>query len=682
MEENTRAERITVIMLLLITIIFIVVNYMKGWEFWIPIIIGPTMIGLFLVHLMLIANDNVRWMLYFWYAAVLIFIYSVHGMSRTHISLVFILFLIVFTLSERVYLLSMAMVEAIIVYGVFLYLKYLKHPAAFSAMDVIYVIVDACVVLFIYMFSRSLLKKAVELRKELKLKEESREANDRNMEDFLSNISHELRTPINVISGMTTLLMKDVYRGELFSIRLAGLRLTHQVEDIQDYTEVQRGSVAIAPEAYMTISMVNDMVSEYHMIETKGDLDMVVDLDPSLPASMKGDIKKIQKMFRHVVENAFKFTSRGGVYIHLTGTEKEYGTNLLIEVTDTGPGISRKEMSLVTKGMYQSNKKRNRSSGGIGLGLSIVFGFAHRMGGFVTIESEGSGTTVRISIPQEVVDPSPCLSVDTDEDRCIVFYDKIEKHSVPEVREFYRLMASHLATSLGVRLYAAATLEELDKMLDNLPVSHIFMGQDEYEERKEYFNSLGEKGYTVVVSSDGRKDTVKVGNVTMTSKPIYGFPIVRILNEDRALPEGVDDNNKLLLTGVSALIVDDEPMNLVVATGLFREYQMITDTANSGQESLDKYESGDYDVIFMDHMMPGMDGVEAMKRLRDIASKSGRSPVIVALTANALSSVREMLMHEGFDGFIAKPIDVREFERVMRNVLPEEKIHYEGRANA
>ncbi|MBQ5534755.1 MAG: response regulator, partial [Lachnospiraceae bacterium] len=121
-------------------------------------------------------------------------------------------------------------------------------------------------------------------------------------------------------------------------------------------------------------------------------------------------------------------------------------------------------------------------------------------------------------------------------------------------------------------------------------------------------------------------------------------------------------------------------MNLVVAAGLFRDYRMVTDTAESGKEAIKKYEDNDYDVIFMDHMMPEMDGVEAMKRIRQVADTSYRKPIIIALTANALSGAREMFMKEGFDGFVAKPIDTGEFERVMKNVLPDEMVRYERMA--
>ena len=136
-----------------------------------------------------------------------------------------------------------------------------------------------------------------------------------------------------------------------------------------------------------------------------------------------------------------------------------------------------------------------------------------------------------------------------------------------------------------------------------------------------------------------------------------------------------------LFKGVKALIVDDEPMNLVVATSLFREYDMIIETAPSGREAIKKYRDNDYDVIFMDHMMPEMDGVEAMKQIKARASDLDREVIVIALTANAVSGAREMFIREGFDGFIAKPINTADFERTMLKILPSEKISYEGRCD-
>jgi CheY-like chemotaxis protein len=362
---------------------------------------------------------------------------------------------------------------------------------------------------------------------------------------------------------------------------------------------------------------------------------------------------------------------------------REYGINLIIEVTDTGIGMTRADMSRISKGMYQANKKRNRSTGGIGIGLPIVYGFVRKMGGFVNISStKGNGTTVRISIPQTVVDPSSCLAVKEESKEDLVFYTKPEKYKIPEVREYYRQMMTNLASGLKAKLYLAGEREELKHLTEELDISHIFTGQEEYESDRELLDDLANKGYKIVVAAKEGFRTREGSGVAMIPKPLYAFPVVRLLNgEGEADVFENEGTGRLKFTGVSALIVDDEPMNLVVASGLLREYKMFADTAESGKEAIKKFEEGEYDVVFMDHMMPGMDGVEAMKAIRQVAEVSGKKPVIIALTANALSGAREMFLNEGFDGFIAKPIDIAEFERVLKRVLPEDLIHYEGRDN-
>ncbi len=394
---------------------------------------------------------------------------------------------------------------------------------------------------------------------------------------------------------------------------------------------------------------------------------------------MRGDIKKLHKLFRHVLGNAIKFTRRGGVLVKIYSVMQEYGCNLTIEITDTGIGMTRAQMSRLSNGMYQANKKRNRSTGGIGIGFPIVYGFVHKMGGFVRIDSErGRGTTVRISIPQTIVDPAPCLATKDTIKEGVVFYINPAKYKVPEVRDFYRQMAVDLASGLRTKLFSVDNPAELERIIKETGISYIFTGDEEYTVDKPLLDRLAAEGQKVVVNADPDSRISYGSGITVLPKPLYGFPVVRILNgEEETDLYGDILKGKPRFTGVSALVVDDEPMNLVVATGLLREYKMFTDTADSGKEAIKKYESGEYDVIFMDHMMPEMDGVEAMKRIRQVADESGRKPVVIALTANALSGAREMFMKEGFDGFIAKPIDIAEFEHVMKRVLPEELIKYE-----
>ena len=214
--------------------------------------------------------------------------------------------------------------------------------------------------------------------------------------------------------------------------------------------------------------------------------------------------------------------------------------------------------------------------------------------------------------------------------------------------------------------------------LETMKLTCIFAGEEEYEEDAAVLDDMAKSGVVVAVSANTGFTAHSKSGVLVMPKPLQGFSIARILNGDTGTFEETPEE-AVRFDGLKALVVDDEPMNLVVATSLFKDYGIICDTAESGKEAIEKYDAGNYEVVFMDHMMPEMDGVEAMKRIRQVADAKFKHPVIIALTANVLSGAKEMFIKEGFDGFIAKPIDIGEFERLMKRVLPEEMIKFEGR---
>ena len=238
-------------------------------------------------------------------------------------------------------------------------------------------------------------------------------------------------------------------------------------------------------------------------------------------------------------------------------------------------------------------------------------------------------------------------------------------------------MAVNTASDLRINMYFAPTVKDVEKLLERGDITNIFMGEKEYLADPGFYDRISEK-VTVAVSTTG--DTItQNGRVIIMPRPLYGYPIIRVLNGEGGViqPSG-SVMVRPVLDNVRALVVDDEPLNLVVAEGLFREYNMIVDTAGSGPEAISKFTENDYDVVFMDHMMPKMDGVEAMKRIRDVAFGQQKTARVVALTANVVSGAKEMFMNEGFDGFIGKPIDINEFERTMRTVLPRGAADEEG----
>ncbi len=670
--SKRKIENFLVFMISLASLGVTAVSTLLGWEFWVPPLIILGTVLLWVANLSERPDYSMREIGYFLFAMLVVFYHGVHVTSFYDASVIIILVMVVYSFLNHPYMMNLLLAEYVTILLIQLHLASKTGFLILNTLNNSRIVLYLMSVLLVYFWSMRSIADRKESEEIMGEKDERIESYDADMEDFLSNISHELRTPVNVVNGMSDLMIKRNAGFEAHSIKDAGIRLAYQIEDIQDYTECKRKKVMLEEEEYMSISLINDVVTGFRFIDNTEELELVVDLSPSVPNKMSGDIKKLHKIFRHLLENAVKFTKKGGIYVRMYVEDTETGVNLCIEMTDTGIGMDRKAIESVSEGMYQVNKKRNRSTGGIGLGLFIVYGFAHRMEGFVKIESEkGVGTTVRVTIPQEVTDESPCLSL-AGFPGDILFHVKSDKYRVPRIRDFYRSMAADLASAIHVPLYPAENVKEIERLREKLNVNFIFMGQEEYEDNPEYFDRLSEGDIVVAVSANAGFKATPGSRVMVMPKPLYAYPVIKILNEGRNAKNIAFSDNavKPVFNGVRALIVDDEPMNLVVATNLFSDYEMIIDTAGSGKEAVQKYRSGEYDIVFMDHMMPEMDGVEAMKRIKKEASDLNRSVIIVALTANAVSGAKEMFMREGFDGFIAKPIHLPDFERVMTQVLP------------
>ena len=390
---------------------------------------------------------------------------------------------------------------------------------------------------------------------------------------------------------------------------------------------------------------------------------------------MNSDAAKIKKILRALISNGLKYTHEGGVYVRISCEEQEYGVNLSIEVTDTGIGMSEEELERVYERFYQADSGRARLGGGLGLGLSIVSGFVSLLGGFMIIKSKPDvGTTVHVSLPQTVVDASSCMSVNNPEKLCLGAFLHFEKFENPVVREYYNSMVLNIVNGLGIQMHRVDNTDNLKRLKESLHMTHLFVGEEEYCSDIELMENLA-KEMIVVVVANGDFTLPAKSNARIMEKPFYCFPVTAVLNTD--INTRVKEGGKLRLNGVRALVVDDEPMNLVVGKSIFKRYGMVVSTATSGPESIDICREKQFDIIFMDHMMGGMDGVEAMKKIRgDVLGLDNNVPV-VALTANAMSSAKQMFLSEGFDGFVSKPIEIEELERVLKQVLPKSLLSFE-----
>ena len=656
--------------------ILVVESLLLGWEKWALILIIGGIIAAWVLHIRHTTPSNVR----LWLYAVLMmgcyFFYGIHQTSTFDLALVMAAIIMLHTMTGRKAFINLCQFTFYITMAYEVVLMILDKEV-FDVLVITRLILHFVMVFFIGRFAKSIIDKWMQVLNKSKDEVVQLTEATEHLNDFLANVSHELRTPVNAIIGLTTLCIdKSKHReveGDLIAVRDAGRKVAEQISDILDYSEIDRKKAVCNNEDYMLSSVLHDLVTDIKHYKSKN-VELIIDVDPSIPAVMNSDVAKIKKILKALITNGLKYTQKGGVYVRITTVSHAYGVNLCIEVTDTGKGMTEYELEKVYDSFYQADSSRSRQGGGLGLGLAIASGFVSLLGGFMTIESKPDvGTTVTVSIPQRVVDPLSCMSVSAPDKLCLGAFLHFEKYEHPAVRDYYNSMVLNIVKGLGVQMHRVNNAENLKLLHNTVHLTHLFIAEDEYNDNIDLIENLAKDMVVAVVASE---DFVppKSSRVKVLEKPFYCFPVVSILN---STVDTKEERVKMLrCEGVKALVVDDESMNLVVAKSIFGRYGMKVSTVTSGQESIDICREKVFDIIFMDHMMSGMDGVEAMKRIRtDVAGLNGSVPV-VALTANAMSSAKQMFLNEGFDGFVSKPIEIDELERVLKQVLPKSAISF------
>ena len=656
----------------LFSVILICESFLMGWETWMALIIAIAVLGCWIIHLRSTLTSYQR----LWVNSILMMVmsafYGIHLTSTFDLIGVFTVCIIIFTTTGVKALIYMWQVTYFLILAYDLVVMW-NQGYTFDGLTISRILLHIFLIFVAGWVARIIIRKWGEILYRSKDEIENLQGATTRLNDFLVNVSHEIRTPINAVIGLSDVCIKkeedpDI-RKEMTSVKEAGKRIAEQISDILDYSEIDMKKLDVNEEQYMLSYVINDVVTEMAYIKPKH-LELIVDVDAACPAMMVTDITKLKKIMWHLISNGLKYTKEGGVYVHIYPVMQKYGINLCIEVEDTGVGMSREELEHIYEHFYQGNSGRTRSTSGLGLGMPIVSGFVKALGGFMIINSEpGKGTRVKVSVPQNVIDPSKCMSLTTKDNISIGAFLQFDKFSNLQIREFYNVMVKHIVQGLGVVMRWVETPEKLRELTDNMKLTHLFVGEEEYMNNTELIESLS-KNMVVAVIANPTFRRAPGSKIRILPKPFYCFPVAVLLNQDPSLEE--DSSRKLMCTGVKALVVDDEPMNHTVAKGIFKRYGMEVFTANSGKESIEMCETNDYDIVFMDHMMPEMDGIEAMKHIRTVLTKQHKDIPIVALTANAVSTAKKMFLKEGFDGFISKPIELPELERVLRKVLPKE----------
>ncbi|MDR2584194.1 MAG: response regulator [Fibromonadaceae bacterium] len=388
---------------------------------------------------------------------------------------------------------------------------------------------------------------------------------------FLAKMSHEIRTPMNAIMGVTEIQLRNEtlipqVRESFAIIYNSGNLLLGIINNILDLSKIEAGKMELIPVEYEFVGLIHDVVQLNAMRNNSKPIKFELYIDENVPLELVGDEIRIKQILNNLLSNAFKYTEKGKVKLSIFAENNEKDTILILQVSDTGCGMSREQVNkLFTSEYVRFNLEANRSIEGTGLGMAITQHLVQMMNGKIFADSKiGKGSTFTIHLPQK-------------------------------------------NTGVGI---------------------------------------LGEKRAKDIMSLRIDKTSIKKVQLDFEQMP-YG----------------------------KVMVVDDVESNLYVAKEMMAHYGLTIEAVSSGFEAIDRVKKGEvYDIIFMDHMMPKMDGMETTKILRE----SGYTHPIVALTANALIGQAKIFMENGFDDFISKPIDIRQLNTVLnrfiRNKQPSETI--------
>ena len=419
--------------------ILVVESLLLGWEKWAILLIITGICAAWTLHIRHNTPSNVR----IWLYAILMmgcyFFYGIHRTSTFDLALVMAAIIMLHTMTGKKAMITLCEFTFYVTIAYEL-VAMINDGEVFDVLVISRTVLHVVMVFIIGRFAKTIIDKWSQVLGQSKDEVEQLKGATEHLNDFLANVSHELRTPVNAIIGLTSLCIdKSRHReveGDLIAVRDSGRKVAEQISDILDYSEIDRKKAVCNNEDYMLSSVLHDIVTDVKQYKPKK-VELIIDVDPSIPAVMNSDVAKIKKILRALITNGLKYTQKGGVYVRITAENHEYGVNLCIEVTDTGKGMTDYELEKVFDSFYQADSSRTRQGGGLGLGLAIVSGFVSLLGGFMTIHSKPDvGTTVVVSIPQKVVDPVSCMSVAAPDKLCLGAFLHFEKYDHPAVRDY------------------------------------------------------------------------------------------------------------------------------------------------------------------------------------------------------------------------------------------------------